>query len=172
MVAVAVSLGPQRQLPQPSVRQLPSAFFGTGFFLHQGDVLIQGHFCSLQSFDRDAFEPFRSQPHVESPLSSIDEEHHLLSGQGLADVIGLMIDGHAAISADSPRERLPLERVEPRIRVHLVRKSRQPRQDGKCLAWRLVATGKGLIGSLVVLMLLEDRGHLTRLLESVRPLHG
>ncbi len=29
--SVAVSLGPQRQLPQPSVRQLPSAFFGTGF---------------------------------------------------------------------------------------------------------------------------------------------
>ncbi len=26
---------------------------------HQGDVLIQGHFCSLQPFDRDAFDPFR-----------------------------------------------------------------------------------------------------------------
>ncbi len=31
VVAVAVPLGPQRQLPQPSVRQLQPSLLGTGF---------------------------------------------------------------------------------------------------------------------------------------------
>jgi hypothetical protein len=79
----------------------------------------------MQSFDGDAFEPLGSQPHIEGPLSGVDEEHYLLASQGLLDIIGLMIDGHAEVLAHSPRKRLPLERVQPRIGVHRLGQGRQ-----------------------------------------------
>ena len=116
-MAVAVSRGPQRKLSQLTVRQVQPSFLGSGLLLHQAKVLFQGHFGSLQSFDRNTFDPRFPQPHVKGSLGRIDKEHHLLLGVGLADVIRLMIDAHAAISPHSPGERLPIEGLQPGIGV-------------------------------------------------------
>jgi hypothetical protein len=81
-----------------------------------------------------------------------------------------VIDLDAAIAAHPADKGLPMESVEPAIRIDQARQWWQDGQLGAGHLRRHIATGEPLMGTLSVGVGEEALGHLTHLLERVRPM--
>jgi hypothetical protein len=124
----------------------------------------------MQAFDGQTLEPLLSLKHVKEPIRSIDEHAERLLGPVTTQVVALVIDLDAAIAAYPADKGLPMESVEPAIRIDQARQWWQDGQLGACHLRRHIATGQPLKGALPVVVGEEALGHLTHLLERAWPM--
>src|SRR5438094_107654 len=80
---------------------------------HYGSVPLESHPFPIQATNGHLLDELRAVPDIKSSLWRVHEEHHLLSGIDLRDVIGLMVDHDLAIASDFARIGPPMQPLQP-----------------------------------------------------------
>src|SRR6266516_113189 len=106
----------------------------------------------------------------EELLRRIDQEHDVVSGKSLLDVVGLLIDLDAAVGTDAAREGVPMNALKPAIRIDLIWYSREFGQGRKGHTRRLILARATLMRPFMVVMLHELLGDLSNFLQSGWPM--
>jgi hypothetical protein len=97
-------------------------------------------------------------PNHQFSCRGIYTDINVLSSQGLFHIVTHVIKQHAAIGTHFPYEVLPINMMQPSVRIDNSRPSRQRRQVRKGDTRRLIATRKRLIRAFMVVVLHKGSG--------------
>jgi len=125
----------------------------------------------MQPLDRHVLDQRRVLVDFEELLWRIDQEHDVLSGKSLLDVVGFLIDLDAAIGADATHKGVPVNALEPAIRIDRFGDCWQFGQGRKGHARWLILARATLMRPFIVVMLHEALSHFTYLLQGGRPMY-
>jgi hypothetical protein len=116
------------EVSSPQLHQVLS-FLGAGALLHQGDVVIQRHPLALQPFDRNLLDHRVIVHHFKALQWGIDPQGHQMPGERLLDRISDPIDFDTAIRLHTSSIGLPMDGLQPGIRVNHCWKRGQTGED-------------------------------------------
>src|SRR2546421_8575824 len=115
----------------------------------------------MQALDGNLLDEGTCVPDLEELLLCLHEENHLLTGQCLLDVIRLQVDIDTAIRADATGKCLPMNALEPAIRIDGFRHRSKIWQGWMRDTWRSILAGSSLMRTLLIGMLHKALCHLT-----------
>ena len=111
-------LGPQAALVECRMCLQIPPIFGARFLLHERDILLEWEKLPIEPLDGKLLDPRDVMPDVKLLLPRIHQAGDTLACQFSAEVVLLMIDGHAPIGLHRAGKGLPLHLLQPVIRVH------------------------------------------------------
>jgi hypothetical protein len=144
----------------------------SGLHSHMGQELLKGKQMAHQPFDRQGFEPLLLLKDMQAVPLGIQLQGQAMTDQRACDIILLEIDLDHAMSIDLALHMPTMQPIEPSVRINDLRQGTSAGQLREGGAWRLVATGKRLVGSLEMVVLYQVLGRLTSRLQGGRPLVG
>src|SRR5436190_2035622 len=162
---------PQAKLTEGTPAHHLASLLRASFLLDQRHIPIKRQDFSMQPLDRHVLDQRRVLVDFEELLWRIDQEHDVLSGKSLLDGVGFLIDLDAAIGADATRKGVPVNALEPAIRIDRFGDCWQFGQGRKGHARWLILARATLMRPFIVVMLHEALSHFTYLLQGGRPMH-
>ena len=137
---------------------------------HQRGKLLKGKQGLVHAFDGNLLENVLMMPDHEDLLVRIDAQINILPNPIQMNIVASFSNTHGSILADLPNEVLPMDLLQPGVRVNERGKRTQAWKRRKCHTRRLVPAGNGLVGSLHIVMDQEGFRDLAYLLKRLRPM--
>jgi hypothetical protein len=125
----------------------------------------------MKSLDRQLLDRRGGVPDVKLLTRRLHHTGHALACHRSADVVLAVIDAHASIGLHRARKGSLVDPLQPAVRIDHVWDGRQGWERRAGHTRRLVATGTGLVGALVIVMRSKGLGDLEDLLARPRPIH-
>ena len=134
---------------------LPRPVVSLGFVHEPLDKLPKRHLVTNQPFECNLLDPLPIVVDLELALLSIDLDLDYLAGQSSRHVIAPLIELDPASTLYASCKALPIEHLHPAIRIDIERRLGTVRQVGKGDTRWLIATTHALMGSRLIVKLLE-----------------